>query len=735
MIDYLGAMNTTKRSGPIRVMSFTALAVLVSVALWACSSDPAAPGETDPGPDTTEAGYRFLYSPPAGAPTINTMSLRGSFNGWGETPMVQRTDGDWQAEVALDDGTHAYKFFFNGEWVNDMCYDETWGHPSEGYMVDPSADGCVSDGHSGQNAVLALGEVALAFRHAAGSPADVSAAGGVLSVRFRTREGQAESARVIVAGDTVAAHVQLQVGLDEVWRAPVPEATTSYTIEVVTTDSTAAFGPYDAPVEPFTSVPWVEGAVGYQIFPERFWNGDPANDSAALETDEYVYSDVSETQPTLSPWDGPVLDTHCCHQYFGGDLQGIIDRLDYLEAQGVDVLYLNPIFLAGSAHGYDTFDYLRVAPNFGDSAVLRSLVDMAHARGMRLIWDFVPNHVGIGHWAFQDALQNGEASEYWDWFEFYVPADSIQAGNGNHYEAWWGFGSLPELQTVNAEVMDHLMGVARGWTEFGLDGIRVDVPQDIENRSAFFTTFRQTVKGVDPTAYLVGEIWERDPSWLRGDQFDALMNYAIGEQVVERFARGDIPAVVAQREMAALYAAYPEAATAMLFNLVASHDTDRLLTKMGGGELGGSPSAEALARQRLAAAYLFAVPGMPVTFQGDECAFLGGRDGNHTARYPFQWDACDAGMADHYAALAALKHDVAALASPVIREYRADGPLLAFFRGEPGVGEVLAAFNNSGAPASLSLPDGIWTDAESGAAVSGSAEVTGYGWRFLERDG
>jgi glycosidase len=243
------------------------------------------------------------------------------------------------------------------------------------------------------------------------------------------------------------------------------------------------------------------------------------------------------------------------------------------------------------------------------------------------------------------------------------------------------------------------------------------------------------VKAVDPEVYLVGEIWERDASWLRGTQFDALMNYAIGEQVVERFARGDIPAAVAAREMAALYAAYPEAATAMLFNLVASHDTDRLLTKLGGGELGETPSAEALARQRLAAAFLFAVPGMPVTFQGDECAFLGGRDGAHTARYPFQWDACDTEMAAYYAGLAELKHTVAALGSPVIRAHEAGAPLLAFYRGEPGPGEVLAVFNNTAGAESLTLPDGSWSDAATGASVSGSAAVAAHGWRYLVRDG
>lgn len=712
----------------------TALPLILLVPVLAtggCSKDSTEPPPPPPPPPD---GYAFTFTPPAGAPSIGSMSVRGSFNSWNGTAMTERTDGTWQAIIDLADGSYQYKFFINGAWIDDMCFDETWGDPSHGYVVDPDADGCVSDGYEGQNAVLTLGGVALEYRHTPTDPALVSIAAGRLSVRFRARAGQVVGAAAVVGADTTPFHYQLTTGLQEVWRVSLPEATTSYAIDIQTPDSMATYGPYDVPAELFASVPWVEDAVGYQIFPERFSNGDPTNDSLALETDEFHYLDpaLGGAMPTLSPWDGPVLDTHCCHQYFGGDLQGIIDRLDYLETLGTTVVYMNPIFLAGSAHGYDTYDYFRVAPNFGDSTVLRSLVDAAHARGIRLIWDFVPNHVGIGHWAFQDAVQNGEASAYWDWFEFYVPADSIQVGNGNHYESWWGIGSLPELQTVNLDVMDHLMAVARGWTEFGLDGIRVDVPQEIENRYQFFTTFRQTAKSVDPEVYLVGEIWEQAASWLQGDQFDALMNYAIGQGVVDQFARGNVAGVIAAREMAALYAAYPEASTAMQFNLVASHDTDRLLTAMGGGELGDSPSTTALSRQRLAAAFLFALPGMPVTFQGDECAFLGGSGGNHTARYPIQWDACDQAMHAHYEELAGLKRTLAGLASPVIRQYAASPRLLAFYRGEPGPGEVLAVFNNGGGTV-LELPAGSWTDAVTGGAVTGSVSVDALGWRYLVR--
>jgi hypothetical protein len=302
------------------------------------------------------------------------------------------------------------------------------------------------------------------FRHSTSDPAYVSVADGRLSVRFGARAGRVRRALLVSGSDTLEMHLQLNNGLTDTWRVAADRGLSSYSLLIETTDSTETHGPYTPPVQPFQAVEWVASAVGYQIFPERFWNGDRSNDTLALGSDEYDFqhSAVRGTPPVVtSDWSGPVGGSHCCHQYFGGDLQGIIDRLGDLDARGVTVLYLNPIFSSGSAHGYDTFDYLEVAANFGDSTVLRALLDQAHARGMRVIWDYVPNHVGIGHWAFQDAIERGETSDYWDWFRFRVPADSVQAGNGAHYDGWWGIGSLPELQTVNSEVMDHLLEVAR----------------------------------------------------------------------------------------------------------------------------------------------------------------------------------------------------------------------------------------------------------------------------------
>ena len=718
----------------------SALALLLVVAN-ACSESrpPAEPPPPSPPPPT---GFAFTYAPPTGAPAVTSVAVAGSFNNWSTTVarMTRQADGTWQLRIPLSDARYEYKFLINEAWPSDMCHDPTWGDPTREHWIDKDALGCLPDGLGGQNAVIAVGAAAgdasLSLHHDPQNPAHLSIANGRLSVRFRVQQRYVLGASIRAGDQTVPMHLQLHYRLQEIWRGSLPEGASSYSIVVQTTGGARELGPFAVPGALFRAVPWVGSAVGYQIFPERFWNGDPDNDRFGVETDAwpFMHTDFRGAPPIRTQqWNGSVSDQHCCHQYFGGDLQGITDRLDHLQSLGVTLIYLNPIFSSGSAHGYDTFDYLKVEPSFGDEQVLRTLMQAAKARGIRLMWDFVPNHVGVGHAAFQDAVRNGPASSYWGWFTFKVPAGQIKVGDGNHYDAWWGFGSLPELNTRNPAVLQYLMEVTRYWTQFGFDGIRVDVPGEIANRAEFFQAFRQTAKAINPDVYLVGEIWERSPGWLRGDQFDALMNYAIGQDVIERFVMRGLTGGAASQAMAELYADYPEASAAMQFNLIASHDNSRLLTKLGGGPLGGTAGVEPLARHRLASAMLYALPGMPVTFQGDECAFLGAGGGREENRYPVQWGSCDQGMVAHYQQLARLKREMAALSSSVIRLHRGQGAVLSWFRGEPGPGEVLAIFNAGSASSSIALPAGTWQDAVSGEILDANATVSAYGWRYLRR--
>ncbi|HEX6588938.1 MAG TPA: alpha-amylase family glycosyl hydrolase [Longimicrobiales bacterium] len=703
------------------------------------SANPPASCE-EPEPD----GYAFIYEPPAGAPAITSMVLRGTFNNWGppngtDIPFTLRDDGSWAAYVELDSATtYEYKFVINGQWIADMCDDPTWGHEEAGGFVHLEADGCVGEN---SNAVIVLADVGIGFSHSPGDPVHVSVANDTLSIRFRARRDRVLSARVMSEADTSQMYVQLVTGLDDVWRGALPVSTGSYIIEIVTADGPEGRGPYAVPADLFRSVPWVSDAVGYQIFPDRFWNGDPSNDSLALTTDEFHYNDLWTTNgPTLaSSWDAPPNNQHCCHQYFGGDIQGIIDRMNYLVELGVTTLYMNPIWHSGSAHGYDAFDYRILAPEFGDSTTLRTFLDLAHANGIRVLWDFVPNHTGLGFWAFQDAVANGPASPYWDWYNFH-PVAGLQPGDGRDYDGWFGIASLPQLQTANDEVTAHLLGVATDWTTYGFDGIRVDVPIQLGERDpTFFPEFRSTLKAIDPDVYLVGEVWDRNPGWVQGDQFDALMNYWVSRDAVAGFAQASRSPANVWGTIVDMHVSYPEASTAMSFNLTASHDTGRLLTLLGGGgTLTAMPDATAISRQKLAAALQYALPGIPVTYYGDECAMTGAgpEQQSDLSRRRMDWDRCAAdtyGMRAHYTQLASLKRDLEGLGSSVVRQHAQTASLLSFFRGEPGAGEVLVVFNQSAVAQTLTLPAGTWSDAVEGGSLTGAVPIAAYGWRYLVR--
>ncbi|AWR85445.1 alpha amylase catalytic region [Meiothermus taiwanensis WR-220] len=687
----------------------------------------------------------FTYDPPYGL-EVRSVSLRGSFNNWAELPMQKTEEGVWRVTVELPPGPIQYKFFINGQWPKDMCEDETFGTP----QVDAEAEGCTDDGQGGKNALREVGRVAdgpteaggLALEHDPSQPRFVSQAAGRLSVRFQVPAGSIRAAVLRAERDHPFA-LQLTTPEGETWRVALPPGLRQYRIGVVDKEGREhTFGPFEVPARVFRAVDWVAGRVGYQIFPERFWNGDPRNDRQALETSQARFDQTwSGKPPYLSRWIDPPGDYHCCQQYYGGDLAGVLERLPHLRALGVNLIYFNPLFDSGSAHGYDTHDYVKVSPKFGDNALLKRLLTEARRQGIRVIFDFVPNHTGLGHWAFQDVVKKGPKSRYWDWY--FIRRWPFTPGDGRAYVGWAGLGSLPKLNTAHPEVQDYLIRVSRFWLNFGFDGIRVDVANEISTE--FVRKWRAALKALKPEVYLVGEVWDLRPQYLQGDQFDSLMNYTLGRGGsppamggLLGFARGG-PLQSGRRvlgELARVYATYPEAVAAMGFNLIGSHDTPRVLTDLGGGGLRDTPSPEALARLRLASAMLYALPGASVIFQGEECGFTGERGVwpiNELYRYPIQWDRCRADVLQHYRLLGRLKGQLKAFQSPLFRTHLGEGPLMAFLRGEGGPGEVLAAFNNGLEAAPLPLPPGQWRDAVEGRVYQGQVLLAGLGWRYLER--
>lgn len=433
---------------------------------------------------------------------------------------------------------------------------------------------------------------------------------------------------------------------------------------------------------------WVRDAIFYEIFPDRFAASDRVVKPGPLE-----------------PWDGPPT----LHGFKGGDLLGIVEHLDYLADLGINALYLSPIFASASNHRYHTYDYLRVDPLLGGDAALRELLDAAHERDLRVILDGVFNHTGRGFWPFHHLLETGGSSPYRRWF--HVDDAALDAGRSlvayppdgapapaPGYEAWWGMPALPKLNTDEPAVRGYLFGVAEHWLRFGIDGWRLDVPGEIADES-FWQEFRARCRAIRPDAYLVGEIWHLAPDWLRGDRFDALMNYPLAEAILGYAggARLDLAAVHSQQEYAAgivatdgagfaarlgeLLTAYEPATTAVQLNLLGSHDTPRLRTV-----LGGDPN-----RVRLAVLLQATLPGAPCLYYGDEVGLSGGPD--PACRGAFPWDATrwEPGLRDTVRGLYRLRTAEPALRDGPLAVIGTMGPAVAIERGHGAARFVVVA--------------------------------------------
>ncbi|RME70338.1 MAG: alpha-amylase [Chloroflexi bacterium] len=446
---------------------------------------------------------------------------------------------------------------------------------------------------------------------------------------------------------------------------------------------------------------WVKHAVFYQIFPDRFARSPRTRHPRGI---------------VFKPWGSSPRE----QGFQGGDLHGVVDKLDYLQELGVTALYLNPIFASAANHRYHTFDYFQVDPLLGGSAALRELLDEAHRRGMRVVLDGVFNHASRGFWPFHHILENGPDSPYLDWFIIHgwpLRPYSSDAGNPPNYEAWWNLPALPKLNTNNPGVRDYIFEVARYWLEFGIDGWRLDVPFEIDD-DAFWQAFRQVVKGVNPEAYICGEVWWDARRWLQGDQFDAVMNYLFMDAALSFFGRHSLRADY-RREHLALKpldaAAFGEAVEKMLglyhwqvnlvqLNLLDSHDTARALWILNNDT----------AALKLCVLFQMTMPGAPCIYYGDEVGLSAGDDPD--CREAFPWHAPERWNRDllaFYRQATALRHAHPVLRTGLFEPLAATGGVYAFARRLDSQTAVVV-FNADPSPARvrLDVPEpagGPWT--------------------------
>ena len=362
---------------------------------------------------------------------------------------------------------------------------------------------------------------------------------------------------------------------------------------------------YERESRVFLTPAWVREAIFYQIFPERFFNGDPHNDPPGTEV-----------------WGGEPTPKN----YFGGDLVGIEKKIPYLVDLGINAIWLNPIFAADSNHKYNTYDYMEIDPHFGDKAAFKSLVRKLHQEGIRVILDGVFNHTGTKFWAFQDILKNGSQSPYKDWY--YIYEFPVRISPKPTYECWWDVPELPKLNIENPEVKKYILDAAAYWTrEFEIDGWRLDVPNEIDHD--FWIDFRKVIKNINPECYIVGEIWDDGRPWLQGDQFDAVMNYLFRSSVLDFFASRKMEIVDFQTQIGNLLLKYMKQTNYTQLNLLGSHDTARALTLFKENIPGiHKPVSTEDAIERLKPSILFQMtyPGAPMIYYGDELGMVGGPD-------------------------------------------------------------------------------------------------------------
>ncbi len=643
-----------------------------------------------------ESDHEFTFKPNGNPSRVN---VAGDFNNWSTdaTPMTRGDDGVWRAKVKLADGVHHYKFVLDGS----------------NWTPDPNGDKELEedDGHGGKNSGVLIGfDVRKlpspkpnhinteAIRFDPTDPKDFTIVDpGVVRLRVRTQAKDVESIQLHAGATprTLFDKGATDHGFD-IWTTVADFSSSAkdkdkidFSIEVKdgsATESRAATLPIEPPK--ITTPDWSKRAIWYQIFPERFRNGDVSNDPNDHDYEHVVpwTMDWWKSAANEAPGDENFYKGkgNIWTRRYGGDIQGLIESLPYLRKLGVNAIYLNPMFEADSMHKYDTSDYRHIDDNFGfkgDIAELQGetedpatwkwtksdklfldFVAKAHEMGFKVILDGVFNHVGRSNWAFADVLKNGKQSKYADWFEIRDWNQPIK------YIAWdkggdpTSDGSLPVFKKDNQLGLvhgprEHIFAITKRWLapdgdpSKGVDGWRLDVPGDIPH--PFWIEWRKIVKETKPDAYITGEIWTWAQPWLGGDQFDAVMNYRWADAAQQFFVNRDKaikPSEFAHRlsEIAYSYAYQVSLAQQNLFD---SHDTDRFASMFVNPDLPydgenriqdngpkykkDKPTPQMYERMRQAVACQMGFVGAPMIYYGDEAGMYGPDDPSN--RMPMTW--------------------------------------------------------------------------------------------------
>ena len=419
--------------------------------------------------------------------------------------------------------------------------------------------------------------------------------------------------------------------------------------------------PYIAEEDLYKEVNWLQESVVYQIFPDRFHNGDPSIDVEG--TGQWGKGKIHK------------------RSIYGGDLHGIIEKLPYLEELGVNLIYLTPIFKSDTNHKYNTEDYFNIDPQFGTLEEAKELVEKAHNLGIKIVFDAVFNHSGSDFFAFKDLIENQQKSKYKEWY--FIDSWPVKKAKNKYYTFANGCDNMPKLNTNNKEVREYLLKVGEFWIkEIGIDGWRLDVCDEVGHE--FWREFRKRVKEAKSDAIIIGEIMHEANSFLKGDQLDGIMNYPFKNAIIDFFAKGIINGREFLDIMAENRVLYMDSITKQMWNLIGSHDTKRIYNECHGN----------VNRMKLAIAYQFLYIGVPYIYYGDEIGLDGGDDPENRKCMIWDKEKQNRELFDFYKNMINIRKNNKVFTFGNFKEVYCENNIIAFKRVLEKE-EVLCVFNNS----------------------------------------
>lgn len=419
--------------------------------------------------------------------------------------------------------------------------------------------------------------------------------------------------------------------------------------------------PYIAEEDLYEEEKWLQESIIYQIFPDRFCNGDNSKN----------------IEGTLS-WGKGKVNTK---SMYGGDLRGVIEKLSYLKELGVNLIYLTPVFKSTTNHKYNTKDYFDIDPQFGTINEARELVEKAHNNGIKIIFDAVFNHSGSDFFAFKDLIKNQQQSKYKEWY--FIDSWPVSQAKDKYYTFANGCENMPKLNTNNEEVKEYLLSVGEYWIkEIGIDGWRLDVCDEVGHE--FWREFRKRIKKANKNTIIIGEIMHEANSFLKGDQLDGIMNYPFKNAIIDFFGKNIINAREFLDIMAENRVLYMDSIIRQMWNLIGSHDTKRIYNECEGN----------INKIKLAIAYQFLYIGVPYIYYGDEIGLDGEDDPDNRKCMIWDEENQNKDLLNFYKMMIKLRKANKELIYGDFEEIYCKNDLLAFKRVLKDT-NILVLFNNS----------------------------------------